>query len=103
MLDQLARPRVHAQKSTKSGEIVLGVRHVGRSFLANDGNSSLTVPAHSLVDVGFGIPILGTLIRIQVQNALDATAYHGGYTDGATRYFFPVAARTILATAIVAF
>ena len=27
-----------------------------------------------------------------------ATAYASGYTDGSVRYFFPVAARTVLAT-----
>lgn len=85
------------------GELSFGVRHVGRSFLANDGNPALTAPAHTLVDVGTAIPFLGTLVRIQAQNLLDATAFASGYTDGTTRYFFPVAGRTFLATVVLTF
>jgi iron complex outermembrane recepter protein len=85
------------------GEISVAFRHVGRSFLANDGNTALVTPAFTLVDFGTAIPFLGTLIRVQVQNLLDATAYASGYTDGSARYFFPVAGRTILATAVITF
>jgi iron complex outermembrane receptor protein len=85
------------------GELSVGFRHVGRSHLANDGNTALTTPAFTLVDFGTAIPFLGTLIRVQVQNLLDATAYASGYTDGSTRYFFPVAGRTFLVTANLAF
>ncbi len=85
------------------GELTLGVRHVGRSFLANDGNAALTTPAFTLVDFSTGIPLLGNLVRAQVLNLLDAKAYASGYTDGTTRYFFPVAGRTFLVTLIIAF
>jgi hypothetical protein len=38
-----------------------------------------------------------------VQNLFDSEAYASGYTDGTERYFFPVAARTLLATVVVGF
>jgi hypothetical protein len=38
-----------------------------------------------------------------VQNLFDSVAYASGYTDGADRYFFPVAARTFLATVALTF
>lgn len=85
------------------GDLSVGFRYVGRAFLANDGNATLTIPAFTLVDVGAGIPVLGTMVRIQVQNLLDVTAYASGYTDGSTRYLFPVAGRTLFVTAILAF
>ncbi len=85
------------------GEVVLGLRHVGRSYLANDGNKDLTIPDFTMVDLGVGIPFLGTMIRVQVQNLLDTKASAGGYTDGTTRYLFPIATRTLLATAIIGF
>lgn len=97
----IANAQVSRQQG--DGELTVGLRHVGRSFLANDGNTALTTPAFTLVDVGTGIPVLGTLVRVQVLNVLDATAYASGYTDGSTRYFFPVAGRTFLVTAIIAF
>jgi len=37
-------------------------------------------------------------MRVELFNALDANAYAGGYADGSTRYFYPVATRTLLVT-----
>jgi len=79
-------------------DLTLGGRHVGRSFLANDGNAALTAPAFTLVDLGLVLPVGAQRVRVQLQNALDATAYAAGYTDGTTRYLFPVAGRTLLTT-----
>ena len=85
------------------GEITVGVRHVGRSFLANDENAATAISAFTLTDFGFGAPILGTLVRVQVQNLFDVKAYASGYTDGTTRYLFPIATRTLVATAVIVF
>lgn len=84
-------------------EAVFSSRHVGRSFLANDGNAALTTPAFTIVDVGANVAIARHVFRIQVQNVFDATAYASGYTDGSTRYFFPLASRSLLATAVFTF
>ncbi len=85
------------------GNVWLAMRHVGRSFLANDGNDALVTPAFTLLDVGTTFPAFGIPVRVTMQNALDARAYASGYTDGTTRYFFPVAGRTLLATAVLTF
>jgi iron complex outermembrane receptor protein len=78
-------------------------RHVSRSFLANDGNAALTTPAFTLVDTGVRLVIGRHALRVQMQNLFNARAYASGYTDGSTRYFFPVATRTLLATAVFTF
>jgi iron complex outermembrane receptor protein len=84
-------------------DFTLGARHVGRSFLANDGDASLTLPAHTLVDGTASLRLGRHAVRLQAQNLLDAVAYSSGYTDGASRYFFPVATRTLLATMSLTF
>ncbi|MEX2181920.1 MAG: TonB-dependent receptor [Gemmatimonadaceae bacterium] len=86
-----------------AGELTLTVRHVGDSPLANDGNAALVTPAFTLADLGAAYRFGRTSVRVQVQNLLDATAYASGYTDGTTRYFFPVAARTLMATVVLTF
>lgn len=84
-------------------EVALTLRHVGESQLANDGNDALVTPAFTLADLGASFGVGSTTLRLQVQNLFDSVAYASGYTDGSERYFFPVAARTVLATVVVGF
>ena len=84
-------------------EFSFNLRHVGESQLANDGNAALVTPSFTLADVGGAFGVGRSTLRVQVQNLFDSTAYASGYTDGTTRYFFPVAARTLLATIVVGF
>ena len=104
----LLTPAVTANLQTTwsgpSGRFVtLGARHVGRSFLANDGNAALSIPAFTVLDGGITIPVGRQQLRLQGQNLLSATAYAAGYHDGTTRYLFPVAPATFLATWQVTF
>ena len=92
-----------AWRASGGAELTISARHVGRSFLANDGNSATTTPPFTLMDVGASIPVGRVVLRLQAQNILDATAYASGYTDGSTRYLFPVATRTVLATLVLTF
>ena len=73
-------------------------RYVDRAHLANDGNASLVAPAYSLVDLALHWSRAGREIRVELNNALDANAFAGGYTDGTARYFYPIATRNILVT-----
>jgi iron complex outermembrane receptor protein len=84
-------------------ELALTLRHVGESQLANDGNAALVTPAFTLADLGASFAMGRSTLRLQVQNLFDSVAYASGYTDGMERYFFPVAARTVLATVVVGF
>lgn len=84
-------------------ELALSARHVAESQLANDGNASLVTPAFTIADLGAAYRFNVATLRVQVQNLFDATAYASGYTDGSTRYFFPVATRTVLATLALRF
>ena len=79
----------------------LGVRHVGRSFLANDGNQALTTPAYALFDGGGSVTVGRYAIRVQAQNLFNGRAYASGYTDGVTRYYFPIASRTVIASLVL--
>ena len=90
-------------RAARGTELSLSARHVGRSFLANDGDAATTTPPFTLMDAGASIPVGGMVLRIQAQNLLDATAYASGYTDGSTRYLLPVATRTLLATLVLSF
>ncbi|MDH5233841.1 MAG: TonB-dependent receptor [Gemmatimonadota bacterium] len=85
------------------GEVLLALRHVSRAYLANDGNTALTIPAYSMVDAGITLPVGRQAIRLQVHNLTGATAYASGYTDGAVRYLFPIARRGALATLVLGF
>ena len=42
-------------------------------------------------------------IRVQAENLFNGRAYASGYTDGSTRYFFPVAPRTIVGSLVLTF
>lgn len=104
----LLTPAVTANlQTTWSGRggrfVTLGARHVGRSFLANDGNAALSIPAFTVLDGGITIPVGRQQLRLQGQNLLSARAYAAGYHDGTTRYLFPVAPATFLATWQVTF
>ena len=90
-------------RAPRGVELTLSARHVGRSFLANDGNARTATPAFTLVDVGASVPVGKVVLRLHGQNLFDATAYASGYTDGSTRYLFPVATRTLLATLVLTF
>lgn len=81
----------------------LALRHVGASQLANDGDAALRAPAHTLADLSVDLPVGRHALRVQVQNLTNAIAYASGYTDGVTRYFFPVATRSALATIVLRF
>ncbi len=84
-------------------ELTLGARHVGESHLANDGNDALVTPAFTLTHLAGAYTFRAYTLRMTVENLLDAEAMASGYTDGAVRYFFPVAARTLMATVAVRF
>lgn len=84
-------------------ELSLSVRHVGESHLANDGNDALVTPAFTLADLGAAYRLGVATLRVQMQNLFDATGYASGYTDGTDRFFFPVAARSVLATVSLRF
>lgn len=92
-----------AWRPVARAELTLGARHVARSQLANDGNGALTTPAFTLADAGASLTLGAHILRLQVQNLFDAAAMASGYTDGTERYFFPVAARTVMATVALRF
>jgi iron complex outermembrane receptor protein len=83
---------------TNSLSLIPIVRYVDRSFLANDGNTGFMTPAFWMVDGALAWRAGATEVRAQVYNVLDANAYAGGYTDGTTRYFYPIASRNVLVT-----
>jgi iron complex outermembrane receptor protein len=80
------------------GELSATVRHVSRSQLANDGSPSLVIPAFTLFELGAAVGRGPCSARLQLQNVFSARAFASGYTDGTSRYLFPIASRTLLAT-----
>lgn len=84
-------------------EVAVALRHVGESQLANDGNAAFVTPAYTIADLGLSHRFGRNTVRAQIQNLFDVTAYTNGYSDGVTRYFIPLAARTLLVTIAVTF
>ena len=82
-------------------EVGATLRHVGQSQLANDGSETQVLPAATLADLRAAVRLGRFEVRGQMLNAFDADAYASGYTDGTSRYLFPVAARTFLATVVI--
>ena len=82
-------------------ELGAALRHVGQSQLANDGSATQVLPAATLVDLRASVEVGHVEIRGQALNLFDANAYASGYTDGTTRYLFPVAERTLLTTLVL--
>lgn len=78
-------------------------RYVDGSHLANDGDTNLMVPASWLFNGTLSWHSGKTELRVQVNNVLNTNAYAAGYTDGTTRYYFPIATRNVLVTTRYAF
>ncbi|MFI5232539.1 MAG: TonB-dependent receptor domain-containing protein, partial [Gemmatimonadales bacterium] len=98
----ISNQQVEVQLTPHFSLIAAG-RYVDQSHLANDGNSALVVPAWWMFNGTLSWHTARTEVRLQVNNVLNTNAYAGGYTDGATRYFFPIATRNVLVTTRYAF
>lgn len=79
-------------------ELSMSLRHIGPSHLANDGNAALRLPAATIVSGAGSFGWSRFRIRGEAINLLAARAFGSGYTDGATRFLFPLAGRMFLAT-----
>ena len=88
------------QPSSQLG-IDLAVRHVGKSQLANDGDPRWVLPAATTVDAQVSVRLRRVGLRARLLNLLGADAFSSGYTDGTTRYLFPVAGRSLFLTATI--
>jgi iron complex outermembrane receptor protein len=100
-VEPLQTPPVIANQSvewriTPNLSLIGNGRYVDRAHLANDGNGALVTPAFWMFDGTVAWQRGRTTLRLQVFNIFDANAYAGGYTDGTTRYFYPIASRNVL-------
>jgi iron complex outermembrane receptor protein len=82
-------------------ELGAALRYVGQSQLANDGSATQVLPAATLADLRASAVLGHFEVRGQILNLFEANAFASGYTDGTTRYLFPVAERTILTTLVI--
>jgi len=85
----------------KKVELGATLRHVGQSQLANDGSETQVLPAATLADLRAAVRFGRFEVRGQLLNAFDADAYASGYTDGTSRYLFPVAERSFMMTVVI--
>jgi iron complex outermembrane receptor protein len=85
----------------KRVELGATLRHVAQSQLANDASDTQVLPAATLADLRAGVRLGRFEVRGQLLNAFDADAYASGYTDGTSRYLFPVAERSFVMTVVV--
>ena len=98
----ISNQQVEVQLTSHLSFLAAG-RYVDQSHLANDGNDFLVVPAWWMFNGTLSWHTASTEFRVQVNNIFDTNAYAGGYTDGVTRYYFPIATRNVLVTTRYAF
>ncbi|MBM4186614.1 MAG: TonB-dependent receptor [Gemmatimonadetes bacterium] len=79
----------------------IGLRHVGQSQLANDGNPGFVTPRYTTADLLAEVGLGRFDLKLQVQNLFNAEAYTAGYTDGVDRYLFPLATRAVFLTSAI--
>ncbi len=102
-IEPLLTPRVSGSlrwdaPARRHTALSLSLRHVAEMHLANDGNDALTVPASTLLDAALRWGRGAHMVRVEVNNVLDANAFASGYTDGSARYLYPIAARNVMIT-----
>jgi outer membrane receptor protein involved in Fe transport len=88
-------------RASRRVELGAELRYVGQSQLANDGSATQVLPAATLADLRASVRAGHVEVRGQVLNVFDANAYASGYTDGTSRYLFPVSGRSVLMTVVV--
>jgi iron complex outermembrane recepter protein len=83
--------------------VTLGGKYASRSYLANTGDQRFILPAAYIADAGIRVGSDRRSVQLLVQNVGDSDRYSGGYTDGATSYYFVHAARHATITARLGF
>ena len=81
----------------------VGTRFQDRGQLANDGNAAMVTPAFWMFETGVSWRVGGVDWRGDIQNLGDVRAYGSGYEENGGRSFFPLAGRSFLVTARIAF
>ena len=73
-------------------------RFVGRSYLANTGDDRFTTPGRATADASVGWSIDRYTLGIRANNLTSTRFYTGGYTDGATSYYYLLPPRSWFVT-----
>ena len=102
-VEPLLSPRVMANGSVtytlgRALAASLDGRFVGRSYLSNTGDSRFTTPGRVAVDGTLGWSLDRYSLNIRANNLTNTTFYTGGYTDGATSYYYVLPTRNWFVT-----
>ena len=84
-------------------KLSIGGRYSSRSYLANTGDDDFVLPAAYVSDLGVRAGTDRRSLLLVVHNVGNTDRYSGGYTDGATSYYYVHAARHVTLTARVGF
>ena len=87
----------------RSLRLGLDGRYVSRSYLANTGDSRFVTPPAWLMDAALTWSPGRVTVLAQLRNVLDREFFSGGYTDGATSYYYIAAPRNLTVTTRVGF
>jgi iron complex outermembrane receptor protein len=66
-------------------------QYTSAAFLANDDDRRFMTPAALVLDAHAALSVRTSELMLEVNNLTSAKAYTSGYSDGSSRYFFPVA------------
>jgi iron complex outermembrane recepter protein len=107
-VEPLLTPRITAAHDlrftmTRLLSVTAGGRYASRSFLANTGDRRFILPAAYISDLGVRAGTDRRSLQLIVYNVGDSDRYSGGYTDGATSYYYVHAARHAMLTARIGF
>jgi iron complex outermembrane receptor protein len=73
-------------------------RFVGTSFLSNTGDDRFVTPGRATLDGGLAWSLDRYALGIRANNLTNTTFYTGGYTDGATSYYYLLPSRNWFVT-----
>lgn len=107
-VEPLLTPRITAAHDLRFAittlfSVTAGGRYATRSFLANTGDRRFILPAAYVSDLGVRAGTDRRSLQLIVYNVGDTDRYAGGYTDGATSYYYVHAARHATLTARIGF
>jgi iron complex outermembrane recepter protein len=89
-------------RASRRIEIGAEARHQGVSYLRNDGDRALTLPAFTQVDAQLRIPLRAHDISIRGTNLTNSRGFGSGYAIGTVRNFFILPPRAVFVTVRVA-
>lgn len=102
-VDPLLTPQTMANGSLtyalgRTLQLSVDGRYVGRSYLANTGDSRFRTPGRVIADASAAWSLARYSLGVRVNNLTSTPFYTGGYTDGTASYYYVLPPRNVFVT-----